>query len=116
MTNNITYGVDIKNWMKYEFDTIPQVIDKVDLATQLGIVPFICARYADKETIFRIIGIPGIVYRYETLILPPEFRTLADEAKSLLGYPILVANTLPKHKLEFIGSLHGIMLRRLAGK
>jgi hypothetical protein len=33
---------------------------------------------------------PGIVYSYETLILPPEFQTLAEDARSVLGYPVLV--------------------------
>jgi hypothetical protein len=110
--NKLTYGVDIKNWIKYEFDTIPEVMDKVNLAVELGIIPFICARYVDKDTLYKIAEIPGIVYRYETLILPPEFRTLADSARTLLGYPILATDFLPGYKLKFIAKLHGIMLKR----
>jgi hypothetical protein len=48
--DKIVYGVDIKNWIKYEFDSVDEVKRKVDLAVQLGITPFICARYVDKDT------------------------------------------------------------------
>jgi hypothetical protein len=113
--DNIIYGVDVKNWIKYEFDSIHDVMSKVDLAVQLGIIPFICARYVDKDTFFKIVNIPGIVYSYETLILPPEFQTLAEEARSLLGYPVFVGEILPQHKLDFINKLHGVMLKRLRG-
>lgn len=114
--NKITYGVDIKNWIKYEFDSVSEIMDKVNLAVQLGIVPFICARYVDKDTFYRIVKIPGIVYRYETLILPPEFRTLAVEARNLLGYPVLAADTLPSYKLDFMRKLHQLMWKRLRGR
>lgn len=110
--NELVYGVDIKNWIKYEFDSKSDVMDKVDLANQLGIIPFICARYVDKETIYRIYRMPGIVYRYKHLILPPEFRSLAELAITLLGYPIIVCKVLPPYKLEFIRGLHNIMLKR----
>jgi hypothetical protein len=110
--NKIVYGVDIKNWIKYEFDSVDNVMDKVNLALQLKIVPFICARYVDKTTLYNITRIPGIVYSYETLILPPEFQTLAEEARSLLGYPVLVGEILPQHKLDFVKKLHGIMLKK----
>jgi hypothetical protein len=113
--DDIIYGVDIKNWIKYEFDSISNVMNKVDLAVQLGIIPFICARYVDKDTFFKVVKIPGIVYSYETLILPPEFQTLAEEARSLLGYPVFVGEILPQHKLDFINRLHGIMLEKLRG-
>lgn len=111
--NRLIYGVDIKNWIKYEFDTIPEVMDKVNLAIELGIIPFICARYIDKDTFYKIAETSGVVYRYETLILPPEFGTLADDARTLLGYPILATEFLPAYKLGFIAKLHAIMLRRL---
>ena len=111
--NKITYGVDIKNWIKYEFDSVSDVMDKVDLAMQLGIIPFICARYVDKDTLYKIVKIPGIVYRYETLILPPEFRTLAAEARTLLGYSVLATDALPPYKLDFMRKLHRLMVKRL---
>jgi hypothetical protein len=90
-------------------------MSKVDLAVQLRIIPFIYARYVDKDTFFKVVNIPGIVYSYETLILPPEFQTLAEEARSLLGYPVFVGEILPQHKLDFINKLHGVMLKRLRG-
>jgi len=114
--NKVIYGVDIKNWIKYEFDSVSEVMGKVDLATQLGIVPFICARYVDKATLYGIVKIPGIVYRYETLILPPEFRTLAMEASRLLGYPVLAVDVLPAFKLEFMSKLHRLMYKRLRAR
>jgi hypothetical protein len=114
--DKIVYGVDIKNWIKYEFDSIDEVKRKVDVAVQLRITPFICARYVDKDTFFKVVSMPGIVYSYETLILPPEFQTLAEEARSLLGYPVLVGEALPQFKLDFIKKLHGIMLNKLRKK
>lgn len=113
--DDVVYGVDVKNWIKYEFDSITNVMNKVDLAIQMGIVPFICARYIDKSTFFKVVNIPGIVYSYETLILPPEFQTLAEEARSLLGYPVFVGEVFPQHKLDFINRLHGVMLKKLRG-
>ena len=41
--NRVTYGVDIKNWIKFERNSIVEVMEKVDLAVQLDVVPFICA-------------------------------------------------------------------------
>lgn len=113
--DDVIYGVDVKNWIKYEFDSIQEVMSKVNLAVQLEVVPFICARYIDKDTFFKVVNTPGVVYSYETLILPPEFQTLAEEARSLLGYPVFVGEILPKHKLEFIKKLHNVMLKRLRG-
>ncbi len=78
--DKLVYGVDIKNWIKYEFDSITEVMEKVDLTKQLGIIPFICARCVDKDTFYKIVNMPGIVYQYETLILPPAFKSFADEA------------------------------------
>jgi hypothetical protein len=111
--NNLTYGVDIKNWIKYEFATIPEVMDKVRLAIELDVIPFICARYVDKDTFYKIVRIPGTVYQYRSLILPPEFRDLAHEANALLGYPILADDVLPSYKLDFISKLHDTMLKRV---
>lgn len=113
--DDVIYGVDIKNWIKYEFDSINNVMRKVALAVQLGITPFICARYVDKSTFFKVVNMPGVVYSYETLILPPEFQTLAEEARSLLGYPVFVGQTLPQHKLDFIRKLHGVMVKKSRG-
>ena len=110
--DKIVYGVDVKNWIKFEFDTKIEVMDKVKLAQELGIVPFICARYIDKETFHNIVEIPGIVYMYRTLIIPPEFREIAEEASTLLGYPVLCAPALPNYKLEFIKSLNDIVVNR----
>lgn len=113
--DDIVYGVDVKNWIKYEFDSIDNVMSKVALAVQLGVIPFICARYVDKDTFFKVVSVPGLVYSYETLILPPEFQTLAEEARTLLGYPVFVGEAFPQHKLDFINKLHGITVKKLRG-
>ena len=39
--NGVVYGVDLKNWIKYERRTGLLAISKVALAVQLGVVPFI---------------------------------------------------------------------------
>lgn len=110
--NRLIYGVDIKNWIKYEFDSIHEVMGKVDLAIQLDVIPFMCVRYVDKDTLYRIIEMGGIVYSYETLLLPPEFESLAKIARELIGYPILATDVLPTYKLDFINKLHNIKLKK----
>ncbi|MCJ7469103.1 hypothetical protein MUO74_01220, partial [Candidatus Bathyarchaeota archaeon] len=57
--NSVVYGVDIKNWIKYEYSTRFQVMRKVSLALDLDIVPFIIARYVDRDTIYKEIYLKG---------------------------------------------------------
>jgi len=105
--DHVIYGVDIKNWIKYEYNTRYAVISKVFLALQLKIVPFIITRYIDKDTIYReVIKRGGICYPYRTLLIPPTFDSLATQAVSLLGYPVSAVGTLPKYKREWINTLH----------
>lgn len=105
--DRVVYGVDVKNWIKYEYNTRHAVISKVLLALQLKIVPFIIARYVDKDTIYRrVIEKGGICYPYRTLLVPPIFDSLATQAGSLMGYPILAVGTLPKYKVDWINTLH----------
>jgi len=44
-------GVDIKNWIKFEFATRDEIVKKVNCALELDVVPFMIARYVDRETI-----------------------------------------------------------------
>jgi hypothetical protein len=105
--NGIIYGVDVKNWIRYEYTTRKEVIFKVNLALQLRVVPFIIARYVDKDTIFlEVIQKGGICYPYKTLLVPPSFDSLAMEAGSLLGYPVLAVEWLPTYKVKWIEKLH----------
>jgi hypothetical protein len=105
--DKVIYGVDIKNWIKYEYATRNEVTEKVSLAVDLGIVPFIIARYVDKETIYKEVVLKGgICYSYETLLVPPTFDSLANEVGALLGYPILAVDVLPVYKVRWIEKLH----------
>jgi len=105
--DKIVYGVDIKNWIKYEYETRREVISKVRIALKLGIFPFIIARYVDKDTIYtEIIKKGGICYYFKTLLFPISFSGLAKEANEVLGYPTLAADFLPNHKIEWIKKLH----------
>lgn len=111
--NKIVYGVDVKNWIKYEYATRKDVSFKVGLALQLGIVPFILARYVDKETIFlEVIKKGGICYPYKTLLIPSTYESLADEASRILGYPTLAVDVLPRFKVKWIDKLHKDFLDR----
>jgi len=66
---------------------------------ELDVIPTICARYVDKDTIFNeIILKGGLCYIYKQLIFPTSFRSLADDANRILGYPTLAVNELPHHK------------------
>ena len=99
------YGVNIKNWIKFEKETIKEIILKIDVAKQLDVIPVICARYVDGDTIFKeIVSEGGFCYRYEQLLLPPVFRSLAETVIRYLGYPILVVDRLPSYKLEHLKS------------
>lgn len=105
--DKVIYGVDIKNWIKYEYATRTEVKKKVSLALDLGVVPFIIARYVDKETIYQEVVLKGgICYPYLTLLVPPTFESLAEEAGSVLGYPILPVDVLPVYKVKWILKLH----------
>ena len=111
--DGIVYGVDIKNWIKFEYETKRMIRSKVSLAKQLGIVPFIIARYVDKDTIYKeIIQKGGICYYYESLLIPISYKSLAIEAKTVLGYPALAVDFLPKYKVEWVQTLHENFLEK----
>ena len=77
----------IKERIEYGYDTRKEVIFKVGLAIQLGIVPFIIARYVDKDTIYReVINKGGICYPYRTLLVSPTYNSLASELRSCLDW------------------------------
>jgi hypothetical protein len=114
--DGVVYGVDVKNWIRYEYDTRYEVISKVKLALQLQIVPFIIARYVDKDTIYtEIISKGGICYPFKTLLFSPSFASLALKANSLLGYPAIALDRLPRFKVERIDFLHKKMLTKKKG-
>jgi len=105
--DSIVYGIDIKNWIRFESDTIPEVKKKVDAALQLDIVPFIITRYMDKSTAFtEIVQKGGLVYQYMDLLFPMELSSLAQRAEQLLGYPIRCVDSLPLYMSEYILELH----------
>lgn len=113
--DKIVYGVDVKNWIKYEYETRKEVQFKTNLALQLNIVPFIVARYVDKEALYiDIVRKGGICYYYETLLFPISFKSLAEEASGVLGYPTLAVDFLPNYKIEWIEKLHKDYLKRNA--
>jgi hypothetical protein len=114
--DRLSYGVDIKNWIRYEYTTRNEIVSKVDLAMQLRIVPFIVARYVDKDAIYtKIIQKGGICYRFRTLLLSPDFVSLAQNATRLLGYPTLALDRLPPFKEERVDFLHKKVLARTKG-
>jgi len=114
--DRVVYGVDVKNWIRYEYNTRDEVIFKVGLALQLQIVPFIIARYVDKDAIYtEIILKGGICYPYKTLLFSPSFVSLARRANSLLGYPTIALDRLPPFKVERIDFLHKKILAKRKG-
>jgi hypothetical protein len=111
--DGVVYGVDVKNWIRYEFNTRKEVILKVSLALQLQIAPFIIARYVDKDAIYtEVISKGGICYPYRTLLFSPNFASLARRANSLLGYPTMALDRLPTFKVQRVDFLHEKMLAR----
>jgi hypothetical protein len=111
--DDAVYGVDVKNWLKYERQTRFLVIAKVKLALQLEIIPFIIARYVDRDTMYKqIIEKNGLCYPYQMLLVPPSYGSLAREANALLGYPILAVDSLPIYKVKFLQKLHARWLEK----
>jgi len=110
--DGIVYGVDVKNWIRYEYGTRKEVDSKVRLAEELGIVPFIVARYVDREKVNEIIySHGGVVYEYKLLILPSTLRSLAEDAAHFLGYPTLAVDQLPEMMVNRIADIHERFLR-----
>lgn len=105
--DGVIYGVDVKNWIKYEHQTREEVYSKIAIANQLDVVPFIIARYLDRELTNEIIySRHGLVYEYKELIFPPTMRSLAEDATNLLGYPALATDSLPDDKTSRIEDIH----------
>jgi len=76
-------------------------------------VPFIIARYVDKEAIYREIYLRGgICYPFKTLIFSPTFDSLSRRANQILGYPTIALDRLPTYKIERIDFLHKNYLNR----
>jgi hypothetical protein len=87
---------------------------KVEAALQLEIVPFIIARYVDREKVNEIIYEKGgLVYEYKRLLVPSTVRSLAEDAERILGYPMLAVDELP---LDMISRIEDIHRRFLAKK
>lgn len=105
--DGVIYGIDIKNWIRYEKGTIDEVKKKVDAALQLGLVPFMIARYIDKSTLFtEIVQRGGLGYSYSELLFPITLSTLARRAEELLGYRVRCVRRLPLYMSEYILDLH----------
>ena len=111
--DGIRYGIDVKNWIRYEWITRKEVVSKVTVAEQLGVVPFVVARYADKDVVYKeIVQKGGLVYSYRHLLVPSVYESLAKAAHELLGYPILAVDRLPDFKVDWIGRLHSALVKR----
>jgi len=105
--DGIFFGVDVKNWIRYEYETPKDVYVKLKAAEELGLVPFIIARYLHRDLTNEIIyERHGLVYEYKYLILQPSVRSLAEEARELLGYPVLAVDALPDFMVEKIEDIY----------
>lgn len=112
--DGIRYGIDVKNWIRYEWITRKDVVSKVTVAEQLGVVPFIVARYADKDVVYKeIVQKGGLVYSYRHLLVPSVYESVAKAARDLLGYPILAVDKLPDFKVDWIDKLHSALVKRV---
>jgi hypothetical protein len=68
--DGIIYGVDVKNWIRYEWDSRDDVVLKVSVAKQLGVAPFIAARYVDGDVLYNEVFLKrGVTYRYGDLLV-----------------------------------------------
>lgn len=77
------------------------------VAKELRVVPFILARYVDQDILYNEIYLKkGLAYRYEELLLPRVYSSLAEDARKLLGYPVLAVDVLPDYKVNWLEKLH----------
>jgi len=112
--DGVRYGIDVKNWIRYEWNSRDEVVSKLRVAADLGVVPFIVARYMDKDLVYkRIVQEGSLVYRYRHLLVPSVYESLAEAARELLGYPILAVDKLPGFKVDWIGKLHSAFVERV---
>lgn len=104
--NGFHFGVDIKNWIRYEYETPLLVRKKLKVCEELDLIPFIVARYIDRSLTNEIIyGLHGIVYEYKSLILQSSFNSLAENANNLLGYPVLAIDSLPDNMTDTLENI-----------
>lgn len=86
----------MKNWIRYEHETPQEIHVKLKAAAELGVVRFIIARYIDRELTNHIIyDLHGLVYEYKELIIQPSLKSVAKQARDLLGYPVIAVDSLP---------------------
>jgi len=112
--DGIIYGVDVKNWIRYEIGNRDDIYNKIRIAEELGVVPFIVARYLDRELTNEIIyDKGGVVYEYKKLILPLDLRSLAEDAREMLGYPVIAVDRLPEEFVNRIEDIHFRFIRRV---
>jgi len=105
--DGVIYGVDVKNWIRYEYGSRGEILHKVRLAKQLRLVPFIVARYIDREITNKVIyEHQGLVYEYKNLLLPFTMRSLAEDCKKYMGYPVLAVEELPEDMLKRLEDIH----------
>lgn len=113
--NGVLFGVDVKNWIRYEYETPEEVQVKLKVCRELCLVPFIVARYIDRDLTNHIIyDLGGLVYEYKQLILQPDMKSLAEEANVLLGFPTVSVNVLPGSMIERIENICKLYFARKA--
>lgn len=111
--DGVEYGIDIKNWLYYEVETVEEVKRKVSFAVELNLVPWVIARYIDKDTIYKeVYRKGGIVYPYGRLLLPAALESLAVRARTLLGYPVFAVDVLPEYVVSWLSKLHVDLVKR----
>lgn len=110
--DGLIYGVDVKNWIRYEYNSRQDIEQKVTVALALDVIPWIIARYVDKDMIYtNIYSKGGVAYPYISLLLPPNLRSLAEDANRYLGYPVLAVDSLPDYKVKWMEKLHQLRLK-----
>jgi len=84
MKDGIAYGVEIKNRLSYPDDLFWKII----VAADLEVIPMIIARWLNPSQVRAIPETGGVYIVYKTAIYSSNLRSIVEEARELLGYPI----------------------------
>jgi hypothetical protein len=84
--DNITYGVELKNGLNYPND----LYWKLRVATELGTIPLVIARWLNPAQIPLVKKVGGEYIVYKDAMYPSTYQSMIEEVKTHLGLPVEV--------------------------
>jgi predicted RecB family endonuclease len=107
--DGIAYGVEVKNKLPYP----SQLLEKIIVMVDLGLIPLIIARWLNPSQINAIKKLGGFYVVYKTAIYSPTYKELIDKAVKVLGFPIECRDKVDDEYFEknIVKGIHERVLR-----